>query len=141
MLAITVIIMNLVPIITWIFARILYPNKYIVDNNYLIKYRRKQIVFKIKIDDIKCIYIKRMRISSFFSFIYEAICGPFKKAHGTSISIAYKNHEIKEHEILELPRESLITDNCEELFQHCEILSYGKCIKLCKKIHMTPILI
>lgn len=50
---ITCMILTIIPFLVYMIVRISYSYKYIIDNDYLIKYKRDKIIFKIKINDIK----------------------------------------------------------------------------------------
>ncbi len=108
---------------------------------YITKYYRKKIVFQIKKNDVKKIYIKKGHWTYFFGFLYESICGPFTKPYGTCMSIVFERWERIQKEKNEIPRISLRSESEKELFEICEILSINKCLRFCKKIPITPIFV
>lgn len=140
-LLITVVLMNMLPLAIFAIVRMFFNTKYVVDDDYVIKYHGKKIVLKIKISDVNGIYIKKAKWFSFFTFIYEAICSPFTQPHGTSFSLVFEKCDVIYPLKQEIPRKSLISNNQKDLLEYCEILSFRRCKKLCKKLQIVPILV
>ena len=129
---------NAVIALGYFLTRFFFPVKYVIKDDYLIKYSGKNILFKIRIGDIKEVHIKKAGFLDFFHFLYEFVCGSFTKTHGTCISIAFEHCEIQEEEKHEIPRMPLLEDNYKHLQEIVEIFSYRKCIRLCEKMEIKP---
>ena len=70
---ITCVIITMIPFLVYMIVRIIYPYKYVIDNEFLTKYKKNRIIFRIKIEDIKYIVIKKTNVLNFFKFIISAI--------------------------------------------------------------------
>lgn len=70
---ITCILINIIPFLVYIIVRVFYPYKYVINDEYLVKYKKNKIIFKIKIKDIKYIVVKKVNIFNYFKFIISLI--------------------------------------------------------------------
>ena len=141
------VVYNAIVIMTFIFARIFYRTKYIIENDCLTKKRKGNIVFSINSNDIEAIFIKKAKWYDYFYFVFDGFLNEFcfnlMKSHGSAISIIfYRCNAIKEeYSFLDMKRKSLKPDSYCNAFEHSEIMSYAKCVKLAKKLNIKPVFV
>ena len=129
---ITCVILTAIPFIVYIIVRILYPYKYIIDNDYLLKFKRNKIIFKIKINDIKQIVVKKTNVLNFFRFIISLISGyNLSTLNVTTMSIIYEKCEIfNDFNNKDFKREEVVESKGTNEIEYVEILSYRKIRKI-----------
>ena len=132
-------------IILYTLWRLFCNIRYTADSEYLVKTKGKKTVFRIPVKNIIKIYIGRDSRFAYFSFFLAAAFEPtgFKKTHGTNISIIFKECEILKKEnhyatSYHIPKLSLKPSEYSECFEHSEILSLKKCMKICKIMGIEP---
>lgn len=135
---ITVLIVNLFPWIVFISARILYRTKYVIDDEYFTKYKGKTILFRIRICDIKSVYIKKRTWYAFFAFLIGIFGLVFITKYMTNISMVFKTCDITSKDDHEITRLSLKPQEDKDCFELCEIVSYHRCMQLCKVLKIEP---
>ena len=123
----------------FVLAKIIFWEKYVVDEIYITKYIKKQPVFKIKIEDVEKIFIKREKWYAFFVSLVGMIleAGPDEEKL-TNTSIAFKRCEIIKKQKYR-GFNSIKPDGYNELFEWCDCYSLRKAKKLCKRLGITPI--
>ena len=131
-------ILNFLIIGGFVLSKIIFWEKYVIDETYITKYVKKQPVFKIKIEDVEKIFIRKEKPYAFFvSLFYLVLEGPLDEDMLTNTSIAFKRCEI-----IKKPKYgrfySIKPDGYNELFEWCDCYSLGKAKKLCKKLGITP---
>ncbi len=131
---ITCVILTAIPFIVYIIVRILYPYKYIIDNDYLLKYKRNKIIFKIKINDIKHIVVKKTNVLNFLKFIISLISGyNLSTSNVTTMSIIYEKCEIlNDSTNKDFKREEVVENKGTNEIEYVEILPYRKIKKISK---------
>ena len=141
-LLITVLCMNGIPTLIFILVRVFYNVKYIIDERYLVKYKGKKIVFKISIQDVETVFIRKAKWYAFFPFVLALVCGDIPKGKSlTCLSLVYQNCEIVKEEKREIKRPSLKNETYRSFFEHSEFFSLRKCKKICKKMGNDPIFV
>lgn len=128
----------ILPLAVFILARVLYRYKYVVDGDKLVKYKGKEIVFKIKKQDINRIYIRKCGIKGYFDFIASygdtAFC--------TAISLTYDDCDISIPQTYDpfynLKRESFKLEDDVSLHEYVELISYARALKLCRILNIKP---
>ena len=117
--------------------RLFYNSRFILDDEYLTKYKGNRVVFKIKRADVLKIRIKRARWYDFFAFLYDAIPSQCSLSHGTNISFLFKSCEILESEKTEIPRHSIKNKyEDKDLQEYVEILSLREATTLCRRLRI-----
>ena len=131
---ITCVILTAIPFLVYIIVRILYPYKYIIDDEYLIKSKRNKIIFKIKIRDIKYIVIKKTNVLNFLKFIISLISGyNLSTSNLTTMSIIYDKCEIlNDSNNKDFKREEVVENKEINEKEYVEILPYKKIKQICK---------
>ena len=131
---ITCTIITAIPFLVYMFVRFFYPYKYIIDDEYFLKYNRKKIVFKIKIQDIKYIVIKKTNVLNFFKFIISLISGyNLLTSNVTTMSIIYEKCEIlNDSNDKEFKRQEVVENKESNEIEYVEILPYRKIKKISK---------
>ena len=131
---ITCTIITAVPFLVYMFVRIFYPYKYIIDDEYLLKYNRNEIIFKIKIQDIKYIVIKKTNVLNFLKFIISLISGyNLSTSNVTTMSIIYDKCEIlNDSNNKDFKREEVVENKEINEKEYVEILPYRKIQKISK---------
>ena len=138
-LLITVLLMNFIPILVYTFIRFFYNIRYVVDDAYVIKYRKNKVVLKIRRDDLDEIYIQKGGMKFFGQFFISIIFNTgFSKPFCTTMSFTFRNYDvIAAYNNVEIPRPSIKDDS--SMFEYVEILSYRRCMRLCKYLNIEPI--
>lgn len=138
-------IYTIVMIMLYTLWRLFCNIRYTADSEYLVKTKGKKIVFKIPVKKIIEIYIGRDSKFAYFSFLLAAAFEPtgFAKTHGTNISIIFRECDIliKEENCVtsyHIPKLSLKPEELNHCFEHNEILSFRKCMKICKVMGIEP---
>lgn len=131
---ITCAIITAIPLLVYMFVRIFYSYKYIIDDEYLIKYKKNKIILKIKIKDIKYIIIKKANIIHFLKFIISLISGyNLSTSNVTTMSILFEKCEIlNDSNNKEFKRNEVIENKEPNEKEYVEILPYRKIKKICK---------
>ena len=131
---ITCTIFTAIPFLVYMFVRIFYSYKYIIDDEYLIKSKRNKIIFKIKIKDIKYIVIKKTNVLNFLKFIISLISGyNLSTSNVTTMSIIYEKCEIlNDSNNKDFKREEVVENKEPIEKEYVEILPYKKIIQICK---------
>lgn len=131
---ITCVILTAIPFFAYMIVRLLYPYKYIIDNEYLLKFKRNKIIFKIKIEDIKYIVIKKTNVLNFLKFIISLISGyNLSTSNITTMSIIYEKCEIlNDSNNKDFKREEVVENKEINEKEYVEILPYKKIKQICK---------
>ena len=133
----------LIVITAYVLYRFFYNVRYTVNSEYLVKTKDKKIVFKIPVEKILGIYIKRASKLGYFPFVLDWIISgssisKYKKTHGTNFSIVFKECDVLKKEDHDVPCLSLKPEELKDCFEHNEILSFRKCMKICKVMGIEP---
>ena len=123
---ITCLVISAIPLLLYIFARLGYPYKYEINNNYLIKYKNKSIVFKIRVCDIEYIIVKKANVLNYFKFIGSLFIGDFSTKNLTTMSIIYKKCEVLDESIIYEFDRCKMMNKSGDLKEYVEILSFKK---------------
>ena len=80
---------------------------------------------------------------SYFSFVLDWLISgsshsKCKKTHGTNFSIVFKECDVLKKEDHDIPTLSLKPEELKDCFEHNEILSFRKCMKICKVMGIEP---
>ena len=137
------LIINSASFLIAVISRLLYGRKYKIDDEYLIKYRHRKIIFKIKVADIDGVFIRRRSPWSFFVFIYYLVIGNgyISGERLTNLSIVFKKCEVIKQDKDEAYRISIKPEAFASYYEHCEIISFRKCKKICAQLGIDPIFI
>lgn len=127
-----------IPFLVYMVVRILYPYKYIIDSEYLAKYNKNKIIFKIKIKDIKYIVVKKTNVLNFLKFIVSLISGyNLSTSNITTMSIIYEKCEVLDAFIVkEFTREEVVKNKETNEKEYIEILPCKKIKHLCKIVNI-----
>ena len=126
-----------------IFRLFIYNVKFTVNSECLTKTKGKKVIFKVDVKEIVAIYIKRKSKFDIFIFWGETLLSAFAcminiKPYGTFVSIVYKESSVCLEEIREMSLDSLKPITMKDFFEHNEILSFRKCMKMCKVMGIEP---
>ena len=141
------VVYNAIAIMSFIFVRIFYRTKYIIENDCLTKKLKGNIVFSINSNDIEAIFIKKAKWYDYFYFAFDSFLNGgslhLMQSHGSAISIIfYRCNAIKkEYSFFDLKRKSIKPDSYCNAFEHSEIMSYAKCVKLARKLNIKPVFV
>jgi len=124
----------------------IYNIKFTVNSECLTKTKGRKVIFKVDVKDIEAIFIKKaskfnvFKLWGFFllCFICESGEVVYNGARGTDISIVYKESSVCLEEKQELSRISLKPETMKDFFEHNEILSYKKCMRMCEVLGIEP---
>ena len=141
-LLVIVLCMNIIPTAVFVLVRSFYRIKYVVDDNYIVKFRGKKIVFKIKTEDVEAVFVKKGKWYAIFFVLLSMLCGvePKDKVF-TNISVVFKRCEIIRKEKGEMFGESLKPEEYDDFFEKNDVMSLRKCIRICEIIKKAPIYI
>ena len=141
-LLLTSLIYHAVIVLCYLFTRLFYSTTYVIDDEFLTEYIKKDVVFKIKISDIEKIYIKKAKWYDFFAFWFDIIPSACCCSHGSTISFVFNNYEILEERKTEIPRQSIKPRYIDKTaMEHVEIFSRRKCALLCKYLNISAQLV
>ena len=84
------IILTTSPLIIHFIVRVFYPYKYMINDEYLIKYKKNKIIFKIKKSDIRYVLIKKTNIFIFIKFVLSLIIYDYSTEYLTTASIVFE---------------------------------------------------
>lgn len=131
---ITCVILTVIPFLVYIIVRILYPYKYIIDKEYLLKFKSNKIIFKVKIKDIKYIVIKETNVLNFIKFIISLISGyNLSTSNVPTMSIIYDKCEIlNDSNNKDFKRKEVVENKEINEKEYVEILPYKKIKQICK---------
>ena len=124
----------------FVMIRFFYPEKYVIEESYISKYKWKKLIFKIKISDIDKIFIRKNKWYSFFRFCLHFLFQTVPDGDAlTCVSFVFKRCEA----IKKVPsgfnsRIFLKPDSYNEHFEFGDVMSLAKCKKLCKKLNIEP---
>ena len=126
-----------------IFRLFIYNVKFTVNSECLTKTKGRKVIFKVDVKEIVAIYIKRKSKFDFFIFwaetLLSAIAGTINiNPYGTFVSIVYKESSVCLEEIREMSLDSLKPITMKDFYEHNEILSFRKCMKICKVMGIEP---
>ena len=132
----------------YIFLKLfIYNTKFSVNTECLTKTKGRKVIFKVDVKDIDAVFINpssRFSILKFWlkfivNFIFVTPEDIFReKFLVTYISIVYKESSVCFEEKQEIPRVSLKPETMTDCFEHNEILSYKKCMKMCEVLGIEP---
>ena len=133
----------LIVITVYVLYRFFYNVRYAVNSEYLVKTKGKKIIFKISVEKILGIYIKRASMLAYFPFVLDWLISgsshsKYKETHGTNFSIVFKECDVVKKEDHDIPSLSLKPEELNDCFEHNEILSFRKCMKMCKVMGIEP---
>lgn len=131
------IFLGLLPILFFLFLRTTYPYKYVIDGAYLKKYRYKEVIFKIRIKDIRYIGIRKRPRCRILKFIASILIG-FRTHYFDTISFIYSKCEFVKpyHRIEGRTYLKEYLDNTCESFEYTDLLSLKDTINLCKLLEV-----
>lgn len=134
------LVLNIIFIILIILHYVFYPVKYVVDDTYLIKYRRKNIVFKIKISDLQKVYIWKPSFTKTLSLVLDIFTVAYNiTPNFTIISFLFSDCEIDQNDKeTEASKCSLKQKEDGYLCEKNESFSIRRCRKLCKALKIVP---
>ena len=125
----------------------IYNIKFTVNSECLTKTKGRKVIFKVDVKDIDAVFINpssRFSILKFWlNFIVSFICVTpeyifREKFLVTYISIVYKESSVCFEEKQKIPRVSLKPETMTDCFEHNEILSYKKCMRMCEVLGIEP---
>lgn len=127
----------------------LYNVKFTVNSECLTKTKGRKIIFKADVKDIVAVFIKKTSKFNIFkfwgcfllSFIFQdPDIVVYTSARGTYISIVYKEaYDCSKGKGADrLSQISLKPETMKYCFEHSEILSFRKCMKMCKVMGIEP---
>ena len=138
-LLIFVLIVNTIPILIFILARLFYNRKFVVENGFLIKYHMKKVIFKIKISDIEKVFVRKGRWYAFPHFVFDMVAYLMPKNCKIScVSFVFKRCEMLKIDKMEFDRPELKSSLYNAYFEQSEFFSYTKIKRLCSIINITP---
>ena len=122
----------------YIIVRVFYPYKYVINNEYLVKYKKNKIIFKIKIKDIKYIVVKKVNIFNYFKFIISLISYyNLSTSNVTTMSFIYEKFDILDDlNNKEFKREEVVENKEANEKEYVEILPYKKIKQICKLMNI-----
>lgn len=135
---ITCILINIIPFLVYIIVRVFYPYKYVINDEYLVKYKKNKIIFKIKIKDIKYIVVKKVNIFNYFKFIISLISYyNLSTSNVTTMSFVYEKFDILDDlNNKEFKREEVVENREANEKEYVEILPYKKIKQICKLMNI-----
>ena len=122
---------------------ILYPRKYVIDDEYITEYYFKETIFKLKRENLVKIYIRKARWWDCFAFVLYASVNSEEDVHpGTNIYFVYTNHELLESYRTNFRQGKLYKKISEPIYlEHLETMTLRRCLKICKFLNIEPIYI
>ena len=134
------IIITVIPFLCYVIARLVYSYKYIISDEYLIKYNiyNKNVILKIKIKDIKCVIVKKANFCNYFKFIISLIIHYKLSTNNiTTMSIVFEKYEIMEDFSEKDFKRIEVVDNKEIADkEYVEILPFNTIKKICKIMNL-----
>ena len=129
----------LLPLLTFIWFRVFYSCKYVIDDTYITKYKYKKILFKIKIKDIKYLGIRKRPKFRLFKFIFCMLNYKFNIHYFDTISFIYNQCECvtaywKFDDEVHLKE---FLDNGDDNFEYIDLLPLKDAIKLCNTLDIS----
>ena len=116
---------------------------FISDSGYLIHKKRKKVLWKIKLTDIKKVYIQKPQKGDFFRFYYDLYDRGFLRLppHGTRLSFVFQTCEILKR--VEFPSAYGSVKPCGDnaFFERIGVFSFKRCYRFCKNLGLTPIIL
>lgn len=139
----TIIPWNIFFLATHVLVRVFYPFKYEIDRDGITVYDRKNLILKLKREQIEKVYIRKEKCTGFFGWLLEFCLSYRIGAQCTSISFCFSESEIFRHRICSIQREKLMTslDFKNELCEFNDFLTYRQCMKICKILGIDPIFV
>ncbi len=118
-------------VLTCILFRVFYPYRYEINNEYLIKYRFKKIILKIKIQDLKKIYVKKQNniFKIFLCFIEIYDCSI---SSSSGVSFIFDEYEIYTEKNKKKLDNTTLKSSSDDSLEYIEIMSNKKIKKLMK---------
>ena len=124
-----ILIYDFMTVFFYILARLICRERYVIDNEYLTKYRGKKVLFKIRKSDIQQVIARRTR---WYAPISCLLALYFVTELFTNVSIVFKNCEILKQDQSDLKGDYLYHGS--DCYEWREVMSYHKGKKLCKLI-------
>lgn len=135
------IIFTIVPVIALIIVRIACPYTYVIDEQYITKFKGKKVLFKIQKTDLKALIIKKARVFDYLRFLVSLITYNLSSSCVTSIAFVFQKCEVLEdYSKVEFKRESLKKDLYPNDFEYVEIISYKNIKKLERVLGMKGVI-
>lgn len=130
---ITCAILTSLPLLVFVMVRLFYPYRYIIDDQYISKYKGKKILFKIQIKDLKAIMVKKATLFDYFKFVASLISYNLTTSYVTTISFIFDKYDIlNDFGSAEFKRESLNDGVYPNALEQIEIVTVGDAKKICK---------
>ena len=126
------LVMLVLPWLVWLASWLFYPFFYVVDEEYLTKYKKEKVVFRVKIADIQAIFINKVRWTYYFKAFLDCLFFYIIRTP-TSISFVFQQCEVLtayKQKNMEVIRNSLKDEKFKHCFEYVEILSYKKAKKI-----------
>ena len=133
---ITCTVFTLAPVVVWALVRIIYPYRYIIDDEYITKLKGKKILFKVKRENLKAIFLKKATFGDCFKFIFSSVSYyNLSTAYLSCISFVFDNYEAVDDNTKEIKRLPLSDGRYPDCREYVEILSYKKAQKVYKTLN------
>ena len=144
--AMIMIWVDILTLLAYFLAYIIYPTKYVIVDGYLVKTYHREELFKIKTSDIEKIYIKKSKqwYVFFRTIIALGLGDPMLDLDSflTKISFIFSKSEfVQPEENQDNPTLSLKSPLDLNKQERYETLSLRKCKKICKILKIEPIYI
>ena len=137
-----VLIANSIFVCLFVLVRIVYPEKIVLDGDALIKYNGRNIVYKIKLENIEAVFVQKGKKRSFILFIFHALFQVVPDGdYMTSISLVFNSYDVKGDEKITESYLSLKPKEYNRFYERCEILSFQKCKKICDFMEIEPVIL
>ena len=139
-LLIAVLCMNGIPTLTFLLVRLLYNIRYVIDEHYLIKYKGKEIVFKVPIGDLDAVSIQKAKFPLLKLWYRVTPYGHTEEKDLTCLYFVSRKCEVLKQEAKENAYESISNRSTPSFFRQREFFSFHKCKRICRALGMKPIL-
>lgn len=133
---ITCVVLTLFPVVAFVFVRLLYPFRYVIDEKYITKYKGKKVMLRLEIRNVNALIVKKATWLDHFKFFLMLITRDnLSTSHITSVAFIFDQYEVLtdyNYKYPEFKRESLnnnIFPNCSE---YVEILPFREIKKISK---------
>ena len=136
------LVISAIVILLFVFIRLFYPIKIVIDETELTMYKRKSILFKIKNKDIEKIFVKKGKWYAHFMFIFEGMCNSSPSIkHVTNLSIVFKNCEVFKKDKGPVEEIYIKPKEYDSYFDKTVTLSFFQCIRLCRFLNIPATIV
>lgn len=120
-----------VPFLIFLFCRIISPYKYIIDDQYLIKYKGNKILLKVKKVSINEIIVKKTTVFKSLKFIGSLVAVKLSCSNITSFSLVFNDYDVlTNYNYGEFERLPLLGENKDGFVEYVDIMSYKQIKKI-----------